>query len=206
MKRNRNAHRKILTITAMAMCAADPDSLRIREANRSFVNLFGYSLREALTLTLHDLTAQDRESVDYTCKIALPTHKVLPPVSLTALRKDGGTVVVECRLEWILLRDGPIIFASLRNLSEHKENRFLKILQETSRDILRRRDRDEVLHSLLRRAAVDGIGCGVSRGSLEGYSGRTPYYSVSDLRIPATVGLVPHSNGRRTGRSSMANW
>lgn len=152
MKRNRNAHRKILTITAMAMCAADPDSLRIREANRSFVNLFGYSLREALTLTLHDLTAQDRENVDYTCKIALPTHKVLPPVSLTALRKDGGTVVVECRLEWILLRDGPIIFASLRNLSEHKENRFLKILQETSRDILRRRDRDEVLHSLLRRS------------------------------------------------------
>ena len=75
MKRNRNAHRKILTITAMAMCAADPDSLRIREANRSFVNLFGYSLREALTLTLHDLTAQDRESVDYTCKIALPTWR-----------------------------------------------------------------------------------------------------------------------------------
>jgi putative nucleotidyltransferase with HDIG domain/PAS domain S-box-containing protein len=152
MKRSRKAYRKMLAETATAMCSVDPRNLRIVEANRSFLNLFQYSLCEALSLTLYDLTAQDRDSVDYTCKQLLPARKVLSPLSLTALRKGGDSVVVEFLLEWIGLREGPLILVTFRNLSEHKENRFLTSLQETSRDILRHRDRDEALRSLLRRS------------------------------------------------------
>ena len=152
MKRSGNIYRRILAESATAMCGVDPDSLRIMEANRSFTKLFGYSLREALSLTLYDLTLQDRESVDHTCKKVLPSSKGLPPISLTALRKDGGQVVVECRLEWIRLRDRDIVLVTLRNLSDHKEKSFLNILREICGDILRRRDRDAVLRSLLRHS------------------------------------------------------
>ena len=52
MKRSGNIYRRILAESATAMCGVDPDSLRIMEANHSFSKLFGYSLREALSLTL----------------------------------------------------------------------------------------------------------------------------------------------------------
>ena len=152
MKRSGRFYRRILAESATAMCGVDPGCLRILEANRSFLNLFGYSLREALSLTLYDLTMQDRESVDYTCKTALPSSKVLPPISLTALRKDGGEIIVECRLEWIRSRNSELLLVTLRNLSDYKEKSFLKILREICGDILRRRDRDAVLRSLLRHS------------------------------------------------------
>jgi len=152
MKGSKNSYRTLLAATATAMCSADPDSLKIQEANRSFLTLFGYPLREVLSLSLYDLTTQDKNSVDYTCKTLLPLHKVLPPLSLTSLRKGGDAVIVELLLEWIVLPEGPLILVTFRNLSAHKENRFLKNLQETSRDILQHRDRDEALRSLLRRS------------------------------------------------------
>lgn len=152
MKGSKNSYRTLLAATATAMCSADPDSLKIQEANRSFLTLFGYPLREVLSLSLYDLTTQDKNSVDYTCKTLLPLHKVLPPLSLTSLRKGGDAVIVELLLEWIVLPEGPLILVTFRNLSAHKENRFLKNLQETSREILQHRDRDEALRSLLRRS------------------------------------------------------
>ena len=152
MKKNEVRYRTILAESVTAMCSADPESLRILEINRGFLKLFGYSLREARALNLYDLVPQDRATVDHVCKEELAELKILPPIALAVLRNGGEPVEVEFRMQLIRLVGRQIIFIAIRDLSEHRENKFLKLLQETSIDILRRKDRTELLRTLLLRS------------------------------------------------------
>ena len=152
LKRKTIRYRTVLAESATAMCSVDPESLGILEANRSFLRMFGYSMREILSLKLYDLVAYDRESVDRTCKEELPLQRALPPFAITALRKGGEPIEIEFRLQLIRLVNQSIIFLSGRDLSEQRENHFLKVLQETSVDILQRKDRGELLRTILQRS------------------------------------------------------
>jgi len=152
VKQNEARYRTVLAKSVTAMCSADPDSLQVLEANREFLKLCGYSLREVLSLTLYDLVSHDRVSVEHTCKVELTALKVLPPIAAALLRNGGDTVEVEFRMQLIRLAERKIIFITIRDLSEHRENKFLKVLQETSVDILQRKDRAALLRTLLRRS------------------------------------------------------
>lgn len=154
MKRNEARYRTVLAESATAMCSADPETLRILECNRSFLQLFGYPLRTLLTMTLYDFVPYERSRVDRICCEALPKKKILPPIAITACRSSGEHVEVEFRMQLMRDYDRMIIFIMFRDLSEHRENKFLKVLQETSLDLLRRREGSEVLPSLLRRVMV----------------------------------------------------
>ena len=161
MKRNEVRYRTVLAESATAMCSADPETLQILEANRSFLRLFGYSLRAVLTMTLYDLTVYDQASVDHVCKEALSQRKVLPPIAITAHRGTGEPVEVEFRMQLMRDFDRMIIFILFRDLSEHRENKFLKVLQETSLDLLQKRERGDLLSALLIRfMALVSAPCG----------------------------------------------
>lgn len=161
MKRNEVRYRTVLAESATPMCSADPDTLRLLEVNRSFLQLFGYPLRQALNLTLYELAPYDQDTVDHVCKEALLERKVLPPFVITARRADGESVEVELRLQLIRDIDQMIIFILFRDLTEQRENKFLKVLQETTLDLLRRRRRDDLLRSLLNRClALATAPCG----------------------------------------------
>ena len=161
MKRNEIRYRTVLAESATAMCSVDPDTLKILEVNRSFLRLFGYPLRSALEMTLYDLTGYDRVTVDRVCKEALTERKVLPPIAVTAHCGSGEPVEVEFRMQLMRDFDRMIIFILFRDLSEHRENKFLKVLQETSMDLLKRKEREDLLGALLDRfMALVSAPCG----------------------------------------------
>ena len=190
MRRNEIRYRTVLAESATPMCSADPDSLQLLEVTRSFLQLFGYSLRKALTLTLYDLAPYAQDTVDHICKEALPERKILPPLVITACRADGEAVEMELRLQLIHDVDQTIIFILFRDLTEQRENKFLTVLQDTTMDLLRRRRWDDLLRALLDRCLelamapcgfiwlVDGDGAAISPYILAGFDAGKEWTSL----------------------------
>jgi len=158
--------------------------------NRSFVQMFGYPLRQAMDLTLYDLAPYDQDMVDHLCKEVLPERKVLPPLVITANRADGVTVEVELRLQLIRDFDQMIIFILFRDLTEQRENKFLKVLRDTTLDLLQQRRRGDLLRILLNRCLelaaapcgfiwlVDADGAAISPYILAGYEAAKEWTSL----------------------------
>ena len=191
MRRNEIRYRTVLVESATPMCSVDPDTLKLLEVNRSFVQLFGYPLRQAVDLTLYDLVAQyDQDTVDHLCKEVLPECKVLPPLVITANRADGVSVEVELRVQLIRDFDQMIIFILFRDLTEQRENKFLKVLRDTTLDLLQRRRWDDLLRALLDRCLelaaapcgfiwlVETNGAGISPYILAGFEAGKEWTSL----------------------------
>ena len=64
LRRSEDRYRAVVEQTAEAIFLVDVDTKRILETNVAWRNLLGYTPEEMSRLTLYDIVAHDRESVD----------------------------------------------------------------------------------------------------------------------------------------------
>ena len=112
-------YRAVLQQSLEAIYICDAISLRILETNPAFLTLLGYSAEEITNLTLYDIVAADKASIDYFLQ------KLLNGGGVTLgerswLRKDGTTIAVEVTANRIQQGKQNMIFVVGRDITERK--------------------------------------------------------------------------------------
>ena len=93
LRESEERHRAVVEQAVEGMFLVDAETMRIIEANAAYQDLLGYSAGEMQELTLYDLVAHDRESIDnYTRRIVEEGQRLI--VERRHRRKDGSLVDV----------------------------------------------------------------------------------------------------------------
>ena len=136
-------YRAVLQHSLEAIYMLDGETMRILEANSAFVNLLGYTTEEITCLTLYDIVAQEKSSIDVIVQNILEGEGV--NIGERCWRKkDGSTVEVEVTANKVQHGEQNFIFVVARDITERK--RAEKALRES-----------EERYSLAVRGANDGL-------------------------------------------------
>lgn len=92
-------YRTVVAQAAEGIFLVDADTKRILETNAAFDNLLGYTSVEACTLTLYDVIADDRESIDCNLQLILTEHHLIGERQYR--RRDGLLLDVEVNVNLI---------------------------------------------------------------------------------------------------------
>lgn len=106
------------SIEAIYLC--DVKTLRIREANSAFMHLLGYSEDEVRSLTLFDLVAEDRKSIQRVLD-RLSTEGSFIIGERRWKRKDGNVVNVEVTVSTFLQQGERTLYVIARDITERKK-------------------------------------------------------------------------------------
>lgn len=95
-------------------------SKRLVEANPAFLRLLGYSAADAVRLTLYDLIAHDRPSIDAnTARLIAAGHNTIGERDYR--RKDGAIVPVEVSATALAVAGGAIFCVVVRDLTARRQ-------------------------------------------------------------------------------------
>ena len=112
-------YRAVLQQSLEAIYIYSVTSLQILETNPALLSLLGYSAEEITSLTLYDIVAADKASIDdFHQKLLNGKSTVLGEWSW--LRKDGTTVAVEVTANRIQQGEQNMIFVVGRDITERK--------------------------------------------------------------------------------------
>ncbi|MCX6175574.1 MAG: PAS domain S-box protein [Ignavibacteriales bacterium] len=112
-------YRTVLQQSLEAIYLYDVETKRVLEANPTFLNLLGYNAEEVSLLTLYDIVAHDRASIDAYLQHILSSEGI-PLGERLWRRKDGTTVHVEVTANRVKQGDKTIAFFVARDITERK--------------------------------------------------------------------------------------
>ena len=157
--------RAALDISGDAVLLIDRATLRYVDVNRTFCDLVGYAREEVLGKTPMDIFSAQRAELerDYDALIAdnaAPANRV----DGWYTRRDGTRVPVETRRQALHTKDGWIIVATARDMTERRAaeariarlNRVYAVLSGINAAIVRIRNRDELFREATRIAVDEG--------------------------------------------------
>jgi PAS domain S-box-containing protein len=127
------------------------------QANQRAAYFLNYPLNEILHLSVNDTSSEVAESQTILKRLLAGEH--IPVYERVFRRKDGSTVTGEVNLELVRDSDGnPLHIQSVvrdidqRKYSEerlHQQNKYLTVLYHVTLDLLNRRNRDDLLQSII---------------------------------------------------------
>lgn len=97
----------------------DPEDGRIQEANPFFLQMFGYEESEVAQLSIFDLAAAEKASVEANIRMVLEIGAITLP-SRYHRKKDGTLLDVEVRASLITIGNARVILVSLTDIAERK--------------------------------------------------------------------------------------
>ena len=112
-------YRAIMQQSLEAIYIHDVETLRLIEVNPAFLALLGYEAEEITDLTLYDIVASDKVSIDSLQQKILNSDGITLGERLWR-RKDGTTVVVEVTANKIQQDERNMIFVVGRDITERK--------------------------------------------------------------------------------------
>jgi len=131
------------------------------EANQRASDLLGYTIEEIQKLHLRDVTAQMPETQTIFEQLLVGEH--IPTYERLFRKKDGSYTTAEIAVE--LVRDAqghPLHIQSVvRDIGQrkyareqlHRQNEYLTVLHQITLDLLNRRDRDDLMQSIISYAS-----------------------------------------------------
>ncbi len=119
LRESEERYRAVVEGAVEGILLADADSKRVLDANTAYLNLLGYTSEEILQLTLYDLVAHDRESIDRHSREVLATrHHFMDERRVR--RKDGSLVDVEVSVNLISYGGRKVMCGIARDITERK--------------------------------------------------------------------------------------
>ena len=119
-------YRAVVRQISEGIVLVETENKRIVEANAACANLLGYSSKEILELTLHDVVSIDREIVDSELEHIL-TNKLALVVESICRKKDGSLIDVEVSVSLIQYDEKEVLCFAVRDITERKRSQ--EILQ-----------------------------------------------------------------------------
>ena len=153
LRQSEERYRTVVKQAAEGIFVVDIDTKLILEANAAYRNLLGYTAQDmlGLGLTLYDVVAHDRESVDlYLRQIQKERVKFLG--ERRHRRKDGSLVDVEVGSSMISYGGGEALCVIVHDITERK--RSAQRLQRTLDALLALYEAGQILSSSLEREEI----------------------------------------------------
>ncbi|MGI9415337.1 MAG: PAS domain S-box protein [Hyphomicrobiales bacterium] len=123
LKTTKGELRELVGSSPEAMIIVDEDG-RIMEANTELERLFGYTARELTGANLETLLPKGFRKSHANHREQFFSKATVRPMStgldLYGLRKDGSEFPVEVSLHPFQTEDGPLVYAAVRDVTEHK--------------------------------------------------------------------------------------
>lgn len=125
LQRSEERYRSLITQSSEGIFIVDPHSKKIQEANLVFLSMLGYTQAEVETLTLYDIVAASRASVDMNVATVLQSGKVF--IAPRQYRhKNGSLLDVEIQASLISYGQSQIVLVSVTDISERKRSEALQ--------------------------------------------------------------------------------
>ncbi len=150
-------YRAVVEQAAEGIFLFEAASKRLVEANPAFLRLLGYAAADLPTLTLYDVVAHDRASID-----ANTAHLLRAGCNLIGARdyrrKDGATVTVEVSATVLAAAGGATLCVAVRDLTARKSDEARRAADEARLREGDRRLREAVDHAPLILFTLDHAG------------------------------------------------
>jgi PAS domain S-box-containing protein len=152
LRESEQRYRAVIEQTPEAIFLFDPETRQIIEANDAFQSLLGYAPEDIPRLSLYDLVAAERESVDRNLQ-RVTAQKRYTIGERPYRRKDGSVVEVDVKANLLSYSGRQVICAFVRDITErrHWEQELQRrsaeatTLNEISRALSRLASPDEIL-------------------------------------------------------------
>jgi PAS domain S-box-containing protein len=151
LRQSEARYRAVIEQAAEGIFVVDVPTRRILEANAAYKNVLGYTTEEMLGLTLYDVVAHDRESVDRHVRRILEdgAHVV---GERRHRRKDGSLVDVEVSSSVVSFGGGEALCVVAHDVTERK--RAVQRLRESLANLLALYEAGKILGSSLEREEI----------------------------------------------------
>jgi PAS domain S-box-containing protein len=153
LRQSEGRYRTVVKQAAEGIFVVDIDTKLILEANAAYRNLLGYTAKDmlGLGLTLYDVVAHDRESIDLYIRQILE-ERVHFIGERRHRRKDGSLVDVEVSSSVISYGDGEALCVIVHDITERK--RSAERLQQSLDALLGLYEAGQILSSSLQREEI----------------------------------------------------
>lgn len=149
LRQSEELHRTVVEQAAENIFVVDVESKHILEANPSLGRSLGYTTEEIRELTLYDLVAHDRESVDLNIDRILTEGRYFVG-EREYRRKDGSLVSVEVSVSAISYRGADALCVVAHDVTERKRaEEELRKVRDEERSRIARDLHDDVLQNLV---------------------------------------------------------
>ncbi|MBF0398776.1 MAG: response regulator, partial [Desulfobacterales bacterium] len=108
IKESEEKYHAVMTQATDVIYFFDINTKKILEANPSFENVFGYSNKDILNLSIYDLIVSDKKDVDEDIKIAVNIKKYNLGEKKFK-RKNGETIIVEYSIMLIIYNEKKVL-------------------------------------------------------------------------------------------------
>jgi PAS domain S-box-containing protein len=119
LNENEERYRAVVEQTAEGLVLSDIDSLKVMECNAAFAKMLGYSLSEALDLTVYDFVDDERDAITFRAS-QFRTGELPPTAQRRFRRKDNSLVDVEINVTVISYGGKDVFCTIVRDISERK--------------------------------------------------------------------------------------
>lgn len=125
LQKSEERYRSLITQSSEGIFIIEPHSKKIQEANPVFLSMLGYTQQEMESLTLYDIVAGSRASVDMNVATVLQSKQIfIAPRQYR--RKDGALLDVEIQASLISYGNSQIVLVSVADISERKRSEALQ--------------------------------------------------------------------------------
>jgi two-component system, LuxR family, sensor kinase FixL len=115
-----NKYEKLFSVQSDGILLFDSETKKILDANESACNLFGYSQKEFSQLTIPDLSAEPKETLDQLKKVIKDELKKIPLRYIKT--KSGDKIATEITTGVFHIKNKSYVFAIYRDISQQIEN------------------------------------------------------------------------------------
>src|SRR5215207_9517289 len=151
LRESEELYRNVVEQAAENIFLVDPFTGRILQANASFHHSLGYEDKELRLLTLYDIVAQDRESIDRNIRRVMEEGR-LSIGERRYRRKDGSLIDVEVSAGAIAHGGDPALCVVAHNVTQRKEAE--EALRRSRDALLALYETGQILNSSLEREEI----------------------------------------------------
>lgn len=146
LRQSEERYRSVVEQAAENIFLVDPETGRILDANATFHQTLGYTAEELRWMTLYDLVAHDKESIDQNVQLIL-AERSRSLGERKYRRKDGSLIDVEANVSTIVYGGNEVMCVVAHDVTERK--RADEKLQDTLDRLLALYEAGQILGSTL---------------------------------------------------------
>lgn len=125
LQKSEERYRSLITQSSEGIFIFDPQTRKIQEANPVFLNMLGYTKEEIGSLTLYDIIAASRASIDRNVQTLMQSKQItIAPRQYQ--HKNGTLIDVEVRASVISYGSSRIILVNVTDITERKRAEALQ--------------------------------------------------------------------------------